>query len=40
MVLLLVLLLVVGGGLALLFVDIQPPSARVEKVLSDDSFPR
>ena len=34
-----VLLLVIGGGIAFLLTwDIPPPSGRIEKVLPDESF--
>ena len=34
------LVLVVGGTVFLVTWDIPPPTARVERVLPDDTFPR
>lgn len=39
-VLIIMLLAVVGGAIFLATWDIPPPSERVEKVLSDERFPR
>lgn len=36
----LVLLAVIGGGVFLATFDLPAPKARVEKVISDDRFPR
>jgi hypothetical protein len=39
-VLALIVVAVVGGAVALLTIDIPPPTSQVEKVLPDDAFPR
>lgn len=39
-VVIILLLAVFGGAVFLVTWDIPPPSERVEKVLSDDRFPR
>lgn len=39
-VLALIVVAVVAGAVALLTVDIPPPTSQVEKVLPDDRFPR
>lgn len=36
----LVLAVIVGGGIFLATFDLPPPSAKVEKVISDDKLPR
>jgi hypothetical protein len=38
--LVLLLVLVLGGGVFLVTWDIPPPTARVERTLPDDQFPR
>jgi hypothetical protein len=38
--LVLLLVLVLGGAVFLVTWDIPPPTARVERVLPDDQFPR
>ena len=38
--LVLLTVLVLGGGVFLVTWDIPPPTARVERVLPDDQFPR
>ena len=36
----LIVLAVVGGAAFLLMWDIPPPSAKIEKILPDDQFPK
>lgn len=36
----LVLAVIVGGGIFLATFDLPPPSAKIEKVIPDDRFPR
>ena len=40
MLLVLLLVLVLGGAMFLVTWDIPPPTARVERVVPDDQFPR
>jgi hypothetical protein len=40
MLLVLLLVLVLGGAVFLVTWDIPPPTARVERVVPDDQFPR
>ncbi|VAX08722.1 hypothetical protein MNBD_ALPHA03-259 [hydrothermal vent metagenome] len=39
-IIILILLAILGGGLYLMTVEIDPPRNQVEKILSDDRFPQ